>query len=98
MRPSLLSQNEIKQQLATTEGWEIKNSKLERNFTFSDFKTAFTFMTRVAFEAEKINHHPNWNNVYNTVLIALDTHDCGGITELDFTLARTINKLSKHGF
>lgn len=68
-----------------------KNNCLEAVFTFNDFITAFAFMTEVAFWAEKQNHHPNWNNVYNTVSIALTTHDAGNtITQKDHQLAKKI--------
>ena len=84
MRPALYTANEIASELEKTEGWEIKDNKLYKQFKFKNFKTAFGFMTMVAMEAENLNHHPDWNNVYNTVTILLNTHDQGGITELDF--------------
>ncbi|HSF54577.1 MAG TPA: 4a-hydroxytetrahydrobiopterin dehydratase [Algoriphagus sp.] len=74
--------------------WEEKNNKLKKTFKFSDFQEAFAFMTRVAFLAEKQNHHPNWSNVYNTVEIELSTHDAGNIvTEKDHKLAKAIDKI-----
>jgi 4a-hydroxytetrahydrobiopterin dehydratase len=74
--------------------WTEKNGKLCRTFRFKDFSEAFAFMTRVAFIAEKMGHHPDWTNVYNTVDIALNTHDAGGtITEKDHKLAAAIDKL-----
>lgn len=74
--------------------WTIANGKLCRSFKFKDFSEAFAFMTRVAFLAEKQNHHPDWSNVYNTVHIALNTHDAGGaVTEKDHKLAAAIDKL-----
>lgn len=74
--------------------WEIKNDRLVRNFEFENFKEAWAFMTRVAFEAEKMNHHPEWTNVYNKVEIKLSTHDAGDkVTEKDHALADAINKL-----
>jgi 4a-hydroxytetrahydrobiopterin dehydratase len=74
--------------------WLEKDNKLERTFTFSNFTEAFGFMTKVAIEAEKMDHHPNWSNVYNTVEISLSTHDAGNIvTESDRQLARIIDKL-----
>ncbi len=98
MRPKLLSSSEINTRLAALAGWEVKNNALYREFKFRDFKGAFAFMTRVAFEAEALNHHPNWANVYNRVAITLFTHDQGGITELDVKLAETINLIFEHGF
>jgi len=74
--------------------WTEEGGKLCRTFQFKDFSEAFAFMTRVAFLAEKQNHHPDWTNVYNTVNIALNTHDAGGaITEKDHKLAAAIDKL-----
>ncbi|MFN3996772.1 4a-hydroxytetrahydrobiopterin dehydratase [Algoriphagus sp.] len=76
--------------------WVEKNNKLTKTFKFSDFQEAFAFMTRVAFLAEKHNHHPNWSNVYNTVEIELTTHDEGNtVTEKDRKLAKAINKIQE---
>ena len=72
--------------------WEEKNNTLYRKFEFKDFSQAFAFMTRVALAAEKMDHHPNWTNVYNTVEISLSTHSAGDIvTEKDRKLAQKIN-------
>jgi 4a-hydroxytetrahydrobiopterin dehydratase len=74
--------------------WEEKNNKLQRTFTFKDFVHAFSFMTRIAFIAEKINHHPEWTNVWNKVSISLSTHDAGDIvTDKDRKLADAIDKV-----
>ena len=74
--------------------WTEEDGKLCRDFLFKDFSQAFAFMTRVAFLAEKQNHHPDWSNVYNKVHIALNTHDAGGaITAKDHALAAAIDKL-----
>lgn len=74
--------------------WVVEAGKLRRTFKFKDFSEAFAFMTRVAFLAEKQNHHPDWSNVYNTVHIALNTHDAGGaITDKDHKLAAAIDAL-----
>jgi len=74
--------------------WEEKNNKLERTFTFKDFVHAFSFMTRIAFIAEKMNHHPEWTNVWNKVSVSLSTHDAGDIvTEKDRKLADAIDKV-----
>lgn len=67
---------------------------LRRELTFSDFVEAFGFMTRVAIRAEKMNHHPEWSNVYNKVSIGLRTHDADAITELDVELARSIDRFA----
>jgi 4a-hydroxytetrahydrobiopterin dehydratase len=74
--------------------WEEKNNQLGKDFTFKDFVHAFAFMTRVAFIAEKMNHHPNWSNVWNKVSISLNTHDAGDVvTEKDRKLAEAIDKV-----
>ena len=74
--------------------WEEKDNKLSRTFKFNDFIEAFGFMTRVAIVAEKMDHHPNWSNVYNQVTIELSTHDAGNmVTENDHNLAKAIDEL-----
>jgi 4a-hydroxytetrahydrobiopterin dehydratase len=74
--------------------WTEENNQLHRQFKFADFSEAFAFMTRVAIEAEKANHHPEWRNVWNTVEIWLSTHDAGNIvTEKDRKLAAAIDKI-----
>ncbi len=76
--------------------WKEIDHKLVRQFEFADFSEAFAFMTQVAFLAEKMDHHPDWRNVYNKVTIELTTHDAGNlVTEKDHTLAAAINKLVK---
>ena len=75
--------------------WEEKNNSLYRKFTFKNFSEAFAFMTRVALAAEKMDHHPNWSNVYNTVEISLSTHDAGNVvTEKDRKLAKLIDAMA----
>jgi 4a-hydroxytetrahydrobiopterin dehydratase len=74
--------------------WTEANNALNREFKFANFQEAFAFMTRVAFIAEKLNHHPNWENVYNTVKISLSTHDAGNVvTDLDRKMATAIDKV-----
>ena len=74
--------------------WEENNNKLQRTFTFKDFVHAFSFMTRIAFIAEKMNHHPEWSNVWNKVSVSLSTHDAGDIvTDKDRKLADAIDKV-----
>ena len=74
--------------------WEKSNNKLKAQFEFGDFAEAFSFMTEVAFHAEKQNHHPEWSNVWNKVIIHLCTHDAGDIvTEKDEKLAKVISKI-----
>lgn len=76
--------------------WKEENNSLMRQFEFGDFISAFSFMTRVALVAEKMNHHPEWTNVYNRVHIRLSTHDAGNeVTEKDRELARKIDALLK---
>ena len=90
-----LSEEEITRQVANLDGWEVVNGKVNKTFKFDDFIQAFGFMTRVAMEAEKMNHHPEWFNVYNTVRIDLVTHDVGGISNYDIKLAKSIDKIVK---
>ena len=73
--------------------WQEQNNRLTRTFKFKDFTEAFGFMTKVAIVAEKMNHHPEWFNVYNKVNIDLVTHDLNGISNYDMKLANTINKI-----
>ena len=76
-------------------GWEERADGLHKQFVFADFVAAFAFMTRVALVAERMGHHPNWTNSYNTVTITLNTHDAQGrVTELDHRLARAIDKVA----
>ncbi len=78
----------------TPDGWTLQNDKLHREFVFDDFVAAFGFMSRVALLAEKADHHPNWQNVYNRVTIQLTTHDAGNtVTDRDLALANAINTL-----
>jgi len=72
---------------------DIKNDKLHKEFKFDNFNQAFGFMTRAAMEIEKMNHHPEWFNVYNRITVELTTHDAGGITKNDVNLARILNAL-----
>lgn len=87
------SEKEIKNKLQDFEGWEYEDDAIHTAFEFEDFKEAFSAMTRIAFEAEKMQHHPDWHNVYNTLNISLSTHDAGGVTDKDFELAKTIDTL-----
>lgn len=75
-------------------GWVLRENKLHRVLTFADFVEAFGFMAQVALVAERMNHHPEWCNVYKTVAISLTTHDAGGLTHKDITLAQEINRLA----
>ena len=84
--------------LARLPGWrkaEGEREAIARTFRFADFNTAFGFMTRVALMAEKLDHHPEWFNVYNRVEVILTTHDAGGVTELDVQLGRFMDEAAK---
>ena len=89
-----LNADAIQVGLDDLEGWTITDEKLHREFRFKNFVAAFGFMTSAAIEAEKMDHHPEWFNVYNKVSVDLTTHDAGGITELDFQLAKKMNQLA----
>ena len=86
-----LSGNELDEIVRNMNGWELKDEKLQKSFKFTNFVEAFGFMTRIALEAERMNHHPEWSNVYNNVIIKLSTHDAGGITDHDIKLAKIID-------
>lgn len=89
-----LTQNEIETHLNSThKNWTLKSNSIYQSFEFIDFITAFGFMTSVALLAEKSNHHPNWDNVYNRVNISLSTHEAGGLTSQDFSLATQIDEV-----
>ncbi len=89
-----LSEVEVRARLPEIPGWELVDGKLHRTFRFASFVPAFGFMASIALVAEAMNHHPDWANVYNRVIIDLNTHDVGGISTLDFTLARRINEIA----
>ena len=88
-----LSTEKISEELKNLPGWSIKDEKLHRDFEFESFNQAFGFMTRAAMEIEKMNHHPEWFNVYNMLTVDLMTHDAGGITQNDVELAKILNSL-----
>jgi len=89
-----LSSDQISEELKNLPGWSVKDEKLHKDFEFGDFNEAFGFMTRAAMHIEKMNHHPEWFNVYNKLTVDLMTHDAGGITENDIQLARILNSLA----
>ena len=93
-RPEKLSEDVVRDRLESIPGWQLRDGKLHREFKFGDFNAAFGFMTRAALVAEKLDHHPEWSNVYNRVTVGLRTHDAGGVTELDFRLAEEMNRLA----
>lgn len=93
--PNPLSPSEIAERLAALPGWTYSEGALRRELLFPDFSEAFGFMTRVALAAEKLDHHPEWTNVWSRVSVALRTHDADGVTELDFQLAEVMQRLMK---
>lgn len=88
-----LDEEEIYKRLEDLQDWDYTDNALTTSFEFNDFKEAFSVMVRIAFEAESQQHHPEWFNVFNKVQISLSTHDAGGVTEKDFTLAQTIERV-----
>jgi len=89
-----MDKQDVERQLGDVPGWTLrKDAKaLERSFDFKSFREAFGFMTQCALAAEKLNHHPEWFNVYKRVDVVLTTHDTGGLTDLDFRLAKAMNR------
>ena len=92
----LLSADARKQALGGIPGWaEVQDGKgIGKTFVFKDFNEAFGFMARVALVAEKMDHHPEWSNVYRTVDVVLSTHDAGGVTDKDIALAKAMDKFA----
>jgi 4a-hydroxytetrahydrobiopterin dehydratase len=88
-----LTDEEVKERLSRAKGWSLANGKLHREFQCKDFVAAFGNMTRVALVAEAMNHHPEWFNVWNKVVIDLNTHSVKGISNLDFELASKIDEI-----
>ncbi|MBT0960358.1 4a-hydroxytetrahydrobiopterin dehydratase [Denitromonas iodatirespirans] len=95
MNSKRLTDNVLAQNLAGLDGWQLNDDStaISRSFRFRDFNAAFGFMSRIALMAERLDHHPEWSNVYNRVDITLSTHDVGGLSEKDMVLARFINEL-----
>lgn len=93
-RPSLLSADDVKTRLAAHPAWTYADGRLRREFRFAGFSEAFGFMARVALLAEKLDHHPDWSNVWNRVSVTLQTHDAGGVTDLDFRLAAEMDRIA----
>ncbi len=98
MATKALTGEEIQRELvklnAGDDGWRVENGKLNRTYQFHDFVEAFGFMAQAALIAERMNHHPEWFNVYRTVRVDLTTHDAGGISPLDFELAAAMDRLA----
>ena len=91
-----LSAEAVATALSELEGWSVSSDgkSIRRVFTFKNFSEAFGFMSRAALAAEKLDHHPDWSNVYKTVDVTLNTHDVNGITDLDFKLAKKMNAIA----
>jgi 4a-hydroxytetrahydrobiopterin dehydratase len=96
MRPQKLSEAEAAAALAELSGWSRAEGRdaIAKRFVFADFNEAFGWMARVALVAEKMDHHPEWSNVYKTVEVTLSTHDAGGLTALDIALAQAMDRLA----
>lgn len=93
-RPTRLSVKDVKTRLKAHRAWALKGGKLHREFRFEGFSEAFGFMARAALAAEKLDHHPDWTNVWNRVVVSLHTHDAGGVTDLDFRLAAEMDRIA----
>jgi 4a-hydroxytetrahydrobiopterin dehydratase len=89
-----LDTDEIARLLAQLPGWTVEGGKLHREYRFTNFVEAFGVMTSAALVAERMNHHPEWFNVWNTVRVDLTTHDAGGITAKDFELAEAMERIA----
>jgi 4a-hydroxytetrahydrobiopterin dehydratase len=94
MADALLDPAELDERLAALSGWAVVDGRLHREFAFRDFSEAFGFMARVALAAERLDHHPDWSNSWNRVVIDVSSHDAGGITERCVTLATRIDVLA----
>lgn len=90
-----LSSIQIQKRLKSLPEWKLSRGNLHRSMKFSNFVSAFAFMTAAALEAEKMNHHPEWSNVYSSVEINLQTHSAKGITALDFELAGKLERIAR---
>lgn len=94
---NVLTPAELATALHSLPGWTFRDGAIRASYTFRDFAAAFAFMTRVAAEAERQNHHPDWRNVWSKVEIALSTHDARGVTAKDLELAKRIAALAVEG-
>jgi len=90
-----LNDSDVRNRIASLSGWTFQDGALHRDFEFRDFVEAFGFMTTVALLAERMNHHPEWSNVYNRISIRLTTHDVGGVSENDFAMAFEISEVCR---
>ena len=97
MKATALNEIDIQTQLELVPNWQRDTKSIVREYIFADFVEAFGFMSQVAMLAERANHHPEWSNVYKRVTIKLTTHDCAGLSQLDFALAHEIDQIGKRG-
>ena len=95
MPMTLLTPSEIDARLAELDGWKLDDKMIQTTYIFRDFVQAFGFMSQAAICAERMNHHPDWSNVYKTVKVSLSTHEAGGLTQLDFDLAREFSSIAE---
>lgn len=89
--PTALSDQEILTELRRVPDWQHNNDRISRRYVFADFAEAFGFLSQIAIVAERLNHHPEWSNVWNRVDVELTTHDVGGLSMLDFELAERMD-------
>lgn len=89
----LLTEDEIKSALLQLNNWKLLDNRIEKKLVFTDFLEAMKFMNAVATSAEEMQHHPEWSNVYNKITVTLTTHDAGGITQKDITLAEKMDEI-----
>jgi 4a-hydroxytetrahydrobiopterin dehydratase len=94
MAIAALAEDEIRSRLRERPGWELRGDRIAREFRFESFARAFGWMASVALVAEKLDHHPEWRNVYARVAVELTTHEAGGVTERDFELAAAMDELA----
>ena len=92
-RKALLADAQLAQAMGDIPHWDLREDRFSRSFEFSDFVHAFGFMSQVALIAEKLDHHPEWSNVWNKVEIEITNHDAGGVTELDLEFCRRVDAL-----
>jgi len=90
---SKLTPDQIEQRMLRFPDWEYYDNAIHAEFEFENFKDCFSAMSRIAFECEALNHHPNWSNVYNVLTISLSTHSAKGVTKKDFALAEAIEAI-----
>ena len=94
MKITKASEEQVQAFISQNDRWGLENGKLHQEFVFTDFVTAFGFMTEVAIKAESQNHHPEWFNVYRKVVVDLTTHEASGISDRDFELAKIMDEIA----